>query len=45
LSAILLVCAIHLSKFLGVAPPWLRCDLRIASSISLRVLCGCRGYR
>lgn len=41
--AILLVCAIHLSKFLGVAPPWLRWDLRIASIFSLGSLCGCPG--
>jgi hypothetical protein len=38
--AIFLVCAIHLSKFLGVAPLSLRWDLRIAAVVSLDVTCG-----
>jgi len=35
--AILLACAIHLSKFLGVAPPCVRRDLRMASGVLLDV--------
>lgn len=42
LLAIFRVCASHLSKSLGVAPPWERWDLRIVARISLGVLCVCR---